>query len=171
MIKSLFIARCAFAGVAALALAGCGGKEESAPAPQPQEGIQTDAPAPDEVPAEEGRAGDNSDLTKISSQAAAAEQAKGVFTRARNGDPEAVFLARCQYCHIELGPGTITIARRLGPEEALLANRTDLTGDYVKTVVRRGLNTMPPMTRVEVSDDELDLIAQYLTRNNSEAAE
>ncbi|PQA86077.1 c-type cytochrome [Hyphococcus luteus] len=177
MSKILFAARFGFAAAAALALAGCGGKEEAAPAPeagedtQVQEAAAPARPAPEEAPAEEAKAGDNSELTKVSSQAAAAEQARGVFTRARSGDPEAVYLARCQYCHIELGPGTITLARRMGPEQALLANRTDLTGDYIKTVVRNGLNTMPPLTRVEVSDEDLDLIVQYLTRNNEEAAE
>jgi cytochrome c5 len=91
-----------------------------------------------------------------------------VFAHAAAGDPEAVYLARCQYCHVQLGPGTITIARRIGEEEALLASRTDLTEDYIKTVVRGGLNTMPAITRVEVSDEELELIAGYLTRNNAE---
>lgn len=178
MSKMLFAARFGFAAAAALALTSCGEKQEAAPAPEAQEEAQSEelapaepAPAPEEPAAEDAKAADNSDLTKVSSQAAAAEQAKGVFTRARNGDPEAVFLARCQYCHIQLGPGTITLARRLGPEQALLANRTDLTEGYIKTVVRRGLNTMPPLTRVEVSDEELDLIVQYLTRNNDKAAE
>ncbi len=155
---------------AAVAIAGCGQKEDAAPA----EDAQTEQTAEESIaeeagalpPAANADAAHGSELTKVSSQGAAAEQGQGVFVKAREGDPEAVYLARCQYCHIQLGPGTITLSRRLGPEEALLANRTDLTEDYIKTVVRTGLNTMPALTRVEVSDDELDLIAEYLTRNN-----
>lgn len=77
---------------------------------------------------------------------------------------EAAFLARCQYCHVEMGFGTLTLMKRLGPQQALLANRTDLAPDYVRTVVRHGLNGMPPLTRTEVSDAELQLIVGYLTR-------
>jgi mono/diheme cytochrome c family protein len=77
---------------------------------------------------------------------------------------EAVYLAKCQYCHTEMGPGTITLARRVGKEHALLATRTDLNAEYVKIIVRRGLNTMPAINRVEVSDAELEQIAAYLSR-------
>ena len=48
------------------------------------------------------------------------------------------------------------------PEKALLANRTDLTQDYIKIVVRRGKLAMPSLTRVEVTDAELDAIARFL---------
>ena len=79
---------------------------------------------------------------------------------------EATFLAKCRYCHVEMGPGTLTLAKRLGPDNGLLARRTDLTADYVKAVVRGGLNTMPPINRVEVSDAELDTIANWLATHN-----
>ena len=164
-------------GLAMLAVAACGKKEDPAPVSDAAE-AQQEAPTPEAhaapelgAVAEEEVAAHGAELTKVSSQGAAAKQAKGVFAHAAAGDPEAVFLARCQYCHVQLGPGTITLSRRLGPEDALLANRTDLTQDYVKTVVRNGLNTMPALTRVEVSDTELELIAEYLTRNNEPAQE
>jgi mono/diheme cytochrome c family protein len=48
------------------------------------------------------------------------------------------------------------------PESGLLANRKDLTQTYVKIVVRRGRMPMPSLTRVEVTDAELDAIAAYL---------
>ncbi len=133
-----------FGAVAALALTHCAKREEAPPAPE-------------------------SEPAKASSQGAAAEQAKGVFIRAGEGDAESVYLARCQYCHVQLGPGTIVLARRLGEANSLLADRTDLTEDYIRVVVRNGLNTMPAITRVEVSDEELKLIADYLTRNNEAA--
>lgn len=79
---------------------------------------------------------------------------------------EATFLAKCRYCHVEMGPGTLTLARRVGKEHAMLATRTDLDADYVKAVVRGGLNTMPPINRVEVSDAELDRIATWLATHN-----
>jgi cytochrome c5 len=163
MIRKTFVSRFAFAA-AALALSACGGKKE-----EPAEPVAPDAVEGEVAPKDEGEtpAPQGSELTKVTSQGQAAAQGRGVFVRAAEGEPEAVYLARCQYCHIELGPGTITLARRLGPEDALLANRTDLTEDYIKVVVRNGLNTMPALTRVEVSDAELDLIAQYLTRNNA----
>lgn len=79
---------------------------------------------------------------------------------------EAAFLAKCRYCHVEMGPGTLTLAKRLGEKNGLLANRTDLKADYVKAVVRNGLNTMPPINRVEVSDRELDVIAAWLASHD-----
>lgn len=83
---------------------------------------------------------------------------------------EAIYLAKCQYCHIEMGPGTITLAGRVGPDKAMLANRDDLTADYVKAIVRTGLNGMPALSRVEVSDAELEQIATYLSRPRPETA-
>lgn len=79
---------------------------------------------------------------------------------------EAVFRARCGYCHLEMGFGTLTLMKVQGPQKALLANRTDLDGEYVRTVVRNGLLGMPAITRAEVTDGELDSIVHFLTRNN-----
>jgi mono/diheme cytochrome c family protein len=75
-----------------------------------------------------------------------------------------LFHARCGYCHLAGGTGTIMLGRRLGKDHALLESRTDLTTAYVKKITRVGLNSMPPHTRIEVTDGELDLIAAYLTR-------
>jgi mono/diheme cytochrome c family protein len=75
-----------------------------------------------------------------------------------------LFHARCGYCHLAGGTGTIMLERRLGKDRALLGERTDLTGDYVKKITRVGINGMPPHTRIEVPDGELDLIAAYIAR-------
>ena len=75
-----------------------------------------------------------------------------------------LFHARCGYCHLAGGTGTIMLGRRLGKDRALLGERTDLTAAYVKKITRVGLNSMPPHTRIEVPDSELDLIAAYITR-------
>lgn len=82
-------------------------------------------------------------------------------------DGAAVFSNRCGACHLAGGMGTNMLTKqRLAagqpPESGLLANRKDLTRTYVKAVVRRGKQAMPRLTRVEVTDAELDAIAGYL---------
>jgi len=74
------------------------------------------------------------------------------------------FHARCGYCHLTGGTGTIMLGRRLGKDRALLEERADLTAEYVKKITRVGINGMPPHTRIEVPDSELDLIAAYIAR-------
>lgn len=77
-----------------------------------------------------------------------------------------VFNSKCIWCH---GPnlwGTYNLAHRLGPDHALLEQRTDLVGPFVKSVVRNGLSSMPPLRRTEISDAQLDAVVAYLTRNN-----
>lgn len=83
-------------------------------------------------------------------------------------DGKALFQARCGYCHLAGGTGTLMLGRRLGKDKALLAARTDLSVAYIKKITRVGINSMPPHTRIEVPDSELDLIAAYLTRPESE---
>ena len=77
---------------------------------------------------------------------------------------EKLFHARCGYCHLAGGTGTIMLGRRLGKDRTLLEQRSDLTAEYVKKITRVGLNSMPPHTRIEVPDSELDLIAAYIAR-------
>jgi mono/diheme cytochrome c family protein len=82
-------------------------------------------------------------------------------------DGEALFSNRCGACHLIGGMGTNLLTKqRLAvgepPDNALLANRKDLTQTYVKVVVRQGKLAMPRLTRVEVTDAELAAIAMYL---------
>ncbi len=81
-----------------------------------------------------------------------------------------LFHARCGYCHLAGGTGTIMLGRRLGNDRALLEQRTDLSASYVVKITRVGLNSMPPHTRIEVPDGELDLIAAYIARPASARA-
>jgi mono/diheme cytochrome c family protein len=81
-----------------------------------------------------------------------------------------LFLARCGYCHLAGGTGTIMLARRLGKDRALLDSRTDLTAEYIRKITRVGINGMPPHNRIELPDSELDSIAAYLTRPASARA-
>jgi mono/diheme cytochrome c family protein len=85
----------------------------------------------------------------------------------KNG--EDLFSNRCGSCHLAGGMGTnlLTVQRMKAgepPETGLLTNRTDLTADYIKTVVRDGKMAMPRISRVEATDAELDAIAQYLAK-------
>jgi mono/diheme cytochrome c family protein len=84
---------------------------------------------------------------------------------------KALFHARCGYCHLPGGTGTIMLGFRLGQNRALLENRTDLSSGYIEHVARAGIGSMPRLTRIEVPDSELKLIAGYLTRPASARAE
>ncbi len=82
-------------------------------------------------------------------------------------DGAALFSNLCGACHLAGGMGTNLLTKQrlmLGepPESGLLEKRKDLTQTYVKIVVRRGRMAMPSLTRVEVTDAELDSIAAYL---------
>lgn len=86
---------------------------------------------------------------------------------AGGGDGAALFSNRCGACHLAGGMGTNLLTKQrvaMGetPDKGLLANRTDLTADYVKAVVRNGKVAMPRQTRVDVTDAELNAIAGYL---------
>ena len=75
-----------------------------------------------------------------------------------------LFHAKCGYCHLVGGTGTMMLGFRLGKDKSLLENRTDLTATYIEKVARSGIGSMPRLTRIEVPDSELKLIATYLTR-------
>lgn len=82
-------------------------------------------------------------------------------------DGEALFSNHCGACHLAGGMGTNLLTKQQAmagkpPEKGLLANRDDLTADYVKSVVRMGKGAMPRQTRVDITDAELDKVAAYL---------
>ena len=83
-------------------------------------------------------------------------------TPATQPSPRELFERECGICHGPVGTGTMMLARRMDEDKAQLARRTDLQPGYVKVVVRNGIASMPAITRVEVTDDELDQIAAYL---------
>jgi mono/diheme cytochrome c family protein len=99
----------------------------------------------------------------VSAQSSAQER---VVVKQFDADQE-LFAARCLKCHGDGGTGTFMLARRIGKDKALLAERTDLQAEYVRFVVRNGIVSMPAITRVEVTDDELAAIVRYLTRPRS----
>ena len=88
-----------------------------------------------------------------------------------------VFQQRCVACHAAIpkdgiGPpylpamaGTQALqARYKGAKPAEIEQRTDLTADFVKAIVRGGLNSMPFFRPTELSDDDLSALGAYLTR-------
>ncbi len=86
------------------------------------------------------------------------------------GSGAKLFDVHCGICHAPHGAGTIALDHRLGEEHSLLAERTDLDADYIRHVVRNGIGSMPPQTRVDLTDAELDSVAAYLTRPAGERA-
>jgi mono/diheme cytochrome c family protein len=80
-------------------------------------------------------------------------------------DGKALFANRCGMCHQTIGMGVSILARR--PNDAskgFLEDRKDLSAAFVRTAVRSGIANMPRMSRGEVSDPELTLIANYLSQ-------
>ena len=78
-------------------------------------------------------------------------------------DGAALYRRQCAICHSTGGFGATMLARRLGADKAALDQRSDLDPAYVRVVVRKGLGDMPPFTRAELPDAELEAVAQYLT--------
>ncbi|HUI61806.1 MAG TPA: cytochrome c [Steroidobacteraceae bacterium] len=79
---------------------------------------------------------------------------------------KAVFDRFCAACHAP-GPGhagTERLAQARGASKAALEQRTDLTPDYIRLVVRNGLVEMPPWRLTEIDDAQLTQLVQYLTR-------
>lgn len=75
------------------------------------------------------------------------------------------FEKECAMCHEGFNTAVIMLGKRLGKENALLSQRKGLSADYVKYIVRNGILGMPAITRVEVTEEQLESIAAYLSRN------
>lgn len=90
-----------------------------------------------------------------------------VSPKAVSPDGNALYQYWCATCH-GAGPGhpgtTALAAKYKGKAPGLLEERSDLTPQAVKLFVRRGTSIMPFFRKTEVSDTELDAIADYLTR-------
>ena len=77
---------------------------------------------------------------------------------------ERLFGRKCAFCHIGPSTGKFMLGRRMAKDKAELPSRADLQAEYVKAVVRNGLVNMPPFSRVELTDRELALVADWLAR-------
>jgi mono/diheme cytochrome c family protein len=103
-------------------------------------------------------------------QAAAAQGAAGTdATTVAEG--KALFTRLCTPCHgaarSDMGramlPGTDALRIKYkGTLPALLEQRTDLTPQVIRTFVRRGTWSMPPLRKTEISDAEIDAVSAYI---------
>lgn len=77
-----------------------------------------------------------------------------------------IFAQHCSHCHGpgDDHPGTRQLRVTRGEDFALLEKRTDLHADYVETIVRHGLNAMPPFKPTVITNSELDVLAKYLAK-------
>jgi mono/diheme cytochrome c family protein len=82
-----------------------------------------------------------------------------------------VFAHYCAPCHASgrgadgapMLPGTHALSLKYrGSKPALLEQRSDLSFEVIKTFVRNGVASMPPLRKTEVTDDDLKAIAVYL---------
>lgn len=78
--------------------------------------------------------------------------------------PEGIFGEKCGMCHRAMGMGSVILGRRYEGAQALLENRDNLSGQFIRTVVRQGYNNMFPLSRGEVSDEQLEMIIKHLTK-------
>ena len=84
---------------------------------------------------------------------------------------KALFTRLCAACHgadrsdqgRAMLPGTDALRIKYkGQLPALLERRTDLTPDVIRTFVRRGTWSMPPLRKTEISDTEIDAVSAYI---------
>lgn len=81
---------------------------------------------------------------------------------------EQIFNTRCVFCHgVGLGhPAWQMLALKKGKDKAEILGRSDLTPVYIKHVVRDGFIEMPPFRPSEISDPDLDALADYVIHPN-----
>jgi len=73
---------------------------------------------------------------------------------------EALYVEFCAMCHAPNGMGSGLLGRRMDTPD--LENRDNLPAQYVVLAARQGIGNMPAIPRGEVSDAELQAIADYL---------
>jgi mono/diheme cytochrome c family protein len=82
---------------------------------------------------------------------------------------EEIFTAKCDYCHSSglQKSGTDMLEKRYkGAVPATLRDRTDLTPELIKAFVRNPTNGMAPFRYTEITEEDLEALNAYLTRNN-----
>jgi mono/diheme cytochrome c family protein len=84
---------------------------------------------------------------------------------------EDVYQYWCDTCHGPqmLKPGTQSLAIKYqGALPSALAERTDMTPEFIKYYVRTGIAVMPFFRPTEISHADLEALTAYLTRNTGE---
>ena len=80
--------------------------------------------------------------------------------RANATGGEALYVEFCAMCHAPNGMGHGLLGRRIDTPD--LEKRDNLPAQYVVLAARQGIGNMPAIPRGEVSDAELQAIADYL---------
>jgi len=77
---------------------------------------------------------------------------------------KALYAHWCAACHDPGAghPGTLRMAGDYGEGMAVLLAKPDITPDLVRYAVRNGFNMMPPFRATEITDEELDRLADYV---------
>jgi mono/diheme cytochrome c family protein len=85
---------------------------------------------------------------------------------------EKIFNTRCIFCHgVGLGhPGWQMLDLKKGRDKAEILGRSDLTPAYIKQVVRDGNIEMPPFRPSEISDSDLNALADYVIHPHAPGA-
>jgi len=80
-------------------------------------------------------------------------------------DGEAVYEKHCSHCHTPgmNYPGTHQLTKTRGEDNGVLVERDNLVDVYVKTIVRNGLNGMPTFKPTQISESQLDALAEFLS--------
>lgn len=103
--------------------------------------------------------------TWMSVMTAAALACSALPIRAAEPTGREVFDHYCTYCHgADDGAGTLQLGRTRGKDQALLLQRTNLTPDYIRYVVRHGLKSMPPFTPSDLSEPRLQALLAFLAK-------
>lgn len=91
-------------------------------------------------------------------------------TDASQSQGKVVFDHWCASCHAP-GPGflgTAALSARYGGWlPAALEARSDLTPDVIAHFVRNGVSIMPPFRQTEITDADLNALAEYLSHGRS----
>jgi (+)-pinoresinol hydroxylase len=80
----------------------------------------------------------------------------------------AVYTKWCAPCHDPgvTHPGTHALTVKYqGVKSGVLLEWKDLSPDTVKYLVRHGISVMPQFRQTEISDQELEALAEFLSRN------
>ncbi len=74
---------------------------------------------------------------------------------------EALYVEYCAMCHTADGMGT-GLLERAGRPQGQLEHRENLVAQFVVVAARNGIGNMPAIPRGELSDEDLQAIAEYL---------
>jgi mono/diheme cytochrome c family protein len=104
----------------------------------------------------------------IASALTAARAQNNAAAPAQSDRGVAVFTYWCATCHAAGPgmPGTQALQVKYnGALPALLTQRTDLTPELIAFYVRNGVSVMPFFRKTEISDADLDALADYVVRS------